>query len=211
MAPESLLNQDIEKLKKIKNESKPKQEEEKVEGNSIDAIFGFVDSTEAGGFVKEVPRPEDVPQFGRFTKYVEQKGTNYFSVDHKTSYIFEMKDLGWANIDRLFSDPRTQLVELLTEIKNASEFDKVYITMVISEMYLPGYQMKNGDFSFTHGDTEKPKLPVGEKAVIFATAYKNNKPHFDILTTQIKEKETITLNLAETTEDELRTKLKGNL
>lgn len=71
--------------------------------------------------------------------------------------------------------------------------------------------MKDGNFSFTHGDYEKPELPVGAKAIIFATAYKEDSPHFDLITTSVKEKETITLNLKKTTKEELKAILRNRL
>jgi hypothetical protein len=206
--PKSTLNEEVQELEKLKE--KPK----KVKSiNEIEAIFDFVDSDTTGKHQAQVDEAVaiGVPDFGQFTAELTEKGQNYFLVDYSTSYIFELKSLGWANIDRLYSDPRTQLVELDTKITNSKDFDRIYITMVISKMYLPGYQKKDGGFSFTHGDNEKPQLPVGEKAMIFATAYKGNVPHFDLITTSIKKKETLTLNLKETTKEELKTTLKNKL
>lgn len=213
IAPKPTLNEAVQELEKL-NE-KPKKVAKNVKhASEIDAIFQFVDSDTTGmhqAQMDEAAGVKGVPEFGQFATELARKGQNFFSVDYSTSYIFELKNLGWANIDRLYSDPRTQLVELDTKINNSEDFDRIYITMVISEMYLPGYQMKNGNFSFTHGDDEKPELPVGEKAIIFATAYKNNIPHFDLITTSIKKKETLTLNLKETTEKDLKTTLKNKL
>lgn len=154
---------------------------------------------------------KDIPIFNSFGSELSVIGTNYFSVDKHTAYIFELKKLGWANIDRLYNDPRTQSVTLDTEISNSKDFDKIYITLVVCNMYLPGYQKKDGSFAFTHGDYEKAKLPIGAKALIFATAYKNNIPYFDIIETTIKSKERIDLKLQKTTEDALKEKLKSRL
>lgn len=139
-----------------------------------------------------------------FIREVEQEnGTNYFSEDWNTKYVFTMKKLGWANIDKLYEDPRTKDVEFITSIENKAEFKTIYITMVTEKMFLPGYQMKNGTFSFTHGDDESPRLPVGAPATIIATAYKNDVPFFSIKKIVISDKQTINLKLVETTKNKL--------
>lgn len=139
-----------------------------------------------------------------FIQEVQQpKGVNSFSQDWNTNYVFTMKKLGWANIDRLYEDPRTKDVEFITQIENRADFKVIYITMVTERMFLPGYQMKNESFSFTHGDDEKPRLPVGASATIIATAYKNDVPFFAIKKIIISDKQTINLKLVETTKNKL--------
>jgi hypothetical protein len=140
-----------------------------------------------------------------------EKGNNYFIQDYNTSYIFTVKKLGWANIDRLFTDPRTKEIEFITKIENHSDFKTIYVTMVAEKMFLPGYQMKNETFSFTHFDSEKPRLPVGASATIMATAYKNEKPYFSIKKITISEKQTVSLKLTETTLDGLKKELEKQL
>ena len=63
----------------------------------------------------------DPSQEAFFIQEIQQpKGTNIFVTDFNMNYIFTMKKLGWANIDRLYSDPRTADVEFITEIENKS-------------------------------------------------------------------------------------------
>lgn len=139
-----------------------------------------------------------------FIQEVQQpKGVNSFSQDWNTNYVFTMKKLGWANIDRLYEDPRTKDVDFITQVENKADFKVIYITMVTERMFLPGYQMKNESFSFTHGDDEKPRLPVGASATIIATAYKNDVPFFAIKKIIISDKQTIILKLVETTKNKL--------
>jgi hypothetical protein len=138
---------------------------------------------------------------------------NSFSEDNSTNYIFSIKKLGWANIDRLYDDPRAKEVELITSIDNHSDFSQVYITMIFEKqkIYLPGYQMKDGTYSFTHGDYEKPVLPVGEQATILATAYKNDRPYFSIQKITISPKQSVSFMLKETTIEKLKEELKNNI
>lgn len=157
--------------------------------------------------------PIEINQEQIFIQEVQpiEKGNNYFIQDYNTSYIFTVKKLGWANIDRLFSDPRTKEIEFITKIENHSDFKTIYVTMVTEKMFLPGYQMKNETFSFTHFDSEKPKLPVGASATIMATAYKNDKPYFSIKKITISDKQTVSLKLTETTLDGLKKELEKQL
>lgn len=120
---------------------------------------------------------------GVFTQdVIINKGQNGFVEDFNTSYIFSVKKLGWANIDRLFSDPKSEEVDILVSIDNNNEFGYVFTSLILPDhnMYIPGYQKKDENYNFTHNDTEKMILPIGAKATILATAYKDDKPYFCI-------------------------------
>ena len=112
------------------------------------------------------------------------QGQNQFLEDKNTNYIFSVKKLGWANIDRLFTDPRTKEIELMVTVDNYGKYKNIYTSMIFTSqrMYLPGYQKKENTFSFTHGDYEKTYLPVGETTTVLVTAYKNDKPFYAIKT-----------------------------
>jgi len=140
-----------------------------------------------------------------------KKGTNNYNEDKNTHYIFELKKLGWANIDRLLDDLRTKEVELITSIENEGDFKFVYVTLITQRMYLPGYQKKDHTFSFSHNDAEPQKLPVGETATVIATAYKNGKAYFAIQKLTIADKQTVTIKLIETTLEKLRSDLKEKI
>lgn len=149
-------------------------------------------------------------------KYLEELKNskwNSFTEDYKSNYIFSIKKLGWANIDRIMDDQRTKEIELITKIENHSDFNTVYVTMVLNyrKMYLPGYQKKDETYSFTHGDFETTKLPIGETAIIIATAYKNELPFLAILKFTITEKQIITLKLNETTIEKLKKSLEDEI
>lgn len=140
-----------------------------------------------------------------------EKGRNSFAEDTKTNYIFSIKKLGWANIDRLLEDPRTKEVELITSIENQSEFKFIYVTLITKKMYLPGYQKKGKTFCFSHNDEEKQQLPVGETATILATAYKNDKPYFAIQSITITDKQIVKFKLEETTAEKLKKDLQAKI
>lgn len=173
--------------------------------NDLDLLFDYVDSIAP---TLPIDQPRDIR--GNIAQK-PLRGVNSFDVDVNLKYVFEMKALGWANIDRFYQDPRTKEVELVTKITNEDQFDAIFITLVAGNMYLPGYQKKDGTFSFTHDDQEKTELPVGEKAIILATSYKNGTPYFAIVATTIKEKETIALTLNLTNEEALKRELQAKL
>jgi hypothetical protein len=140
------------------------------------------------------------------------KGTNLFKVDPAANYIFQVKQLGWANIDRLMYDKRSRPVDIITRIDN-KEVGDVCISMVVKShgMFLPGYEMKNGTYGFSHGDFEKMQLPVGVKAIVLATAYRDGKPHLAMQEITIAEKLNVDLHLEPIGADDLRKELEARL
>jgi len=141
------------------------------------------------------------------------QGQNQFREDSGTSYLFSIKKLGWANIDRLFTDPRTKEIELIVTVEKQDEYDNIYTSMIFKNqnMYLPGYKKKDNSFSFTHGDHEKTALPVGETTTILVTAYKNEEPFYSMKTIILKEKQTIDMVLSVTTKDKLKKELENKI
>jgi hypothetical protein len=139
--------------------------------------------------------------------FTSKKGANSYTEDRRINYIFEIKKLGWSNIDRFLADPRTKEVELITAIENEKDFKFIYVTMITQKMYVVGYQKKDDTFCFSHNDEEKQQLPVGATATILATAYKNGKPFFAIKEITIADKQTVSLKLEETTTEKLRAEL----
>lgn len=140
------------------------------------------------------------------------KGTNLFKVDPAANYIFQVKQLGWANIDRLMYDKRSKPVDIITRIDN-KEVGDVSISMVVKShgMFLPGYEMKNGTYGFSHGDFEPMQLPVGVKAIVLATAYRDGKPHLAMQEITITEKLNVDLHLEPIGADDLRKELEARL
>jgi hypothetical protein len=144
---------------------------------------------------------------------ITHKGQNGFVEDYNTSYIFSVKKLGWANIDRLFSDPKSKEVDFIVAVGNSEEFGYVYTSLLLPEhkVYLPGYQKKEGTYSFSHGDSEKMVLPTGAKATILATAYKGDKPYYCIKSFQVSDKVNLTMSLKEISLKELKQELEKKI
>jgi hypothetical protein len=141
------------------------------------------------------------------------KGTNYYRTDPGQAYIFRMKRLGWANIDCLMHCPNTRTVDLITEIQNAKEFDQVYVGIAFPEhrAFLPGYLKTNGTYGFSHNDHERTQLPVGDKAVIIATAYRNGTPWCALVSINIEEEQHVEMLLHETSAETIRKDLMATL
>ena len=144
---------------------------------------------------------------------VTQKGTNGFVEDYNTNYIFKMKKLGWANIDKLYKDPKSEEVTLLVNVENESEFDYIFTSMIFSKnkIYLSGYQKEDNSFGFSHGDTEKSVFPIGAEVTILATAYKNDQPFFNMKKFKLKKEQDISFALNEISIDDLKASLEENL
>lgn len=185
-----------------------------VNKGDLDAIFDYIESdTSESARIVEKRKDKVIKQRVKeseedvFLEEIEnEKGINQFLEDYKTNYIFSLKKLGWANIDRLYEDPRTKEVDFITVIENQKEFKTIYVTLIVSNksMYIPGYQRRDETFSFTHGDEETAQLPVGETATILATAYKEGKPYYAIQTIKISDKQRINIKLEATTEEKLK-------
>ena len=138
-------------------------------------------------------------------------GTNAYVTDQNVFYIFKLKKLGWANIDRLYSDPRTEDIELITNITNHTDFDYVYTTIVTQDMYLPRYQKKDGSYSFTKGDKESTKLPLGEQVTLIATSTKNDLTYFGFQTIEIRKKQTVDIELKVSSKGQIERALRREL
>jgi len=130
--------------------------------------------------------------------------------DSNVSYTLSMKNLGWANVDRLYSDSRTKEVELNTQIVDNQKYENVHITLIFKnqKIQIPGYQMKDKSYGFTHGDYENPKLPIGEEAIIVASSNSAKGLLYSIHKFTIQKKQDIELKLSAITEVELNKKLK---
>ena len=166
-----------------------------IKGYSVNVLHGILFANGVQTGESDIPNPK-----------TSQSSFNSFAEDQGTRYIFSMKKLGWANIDRLFSDPRTRPVQFVTNVKDHSAYDNIYISMVFKNqnMYLPGYQRTDNTFSFTHGDFEKPSLPIGETASIIMTAYKGDKLFYAIETFTITSNQHIELKPMEGSKENLK-------
>lgn len=135
--------------------------------------------------------------------------SNHFRIDpNLVSFNFTIKKLGWANIDRLYADPRSKPVNITTSIASDS-FRVVYITMAIPDlnMFIPGYKKADKTYGFSHNDAEQQVLPIGQKVFIIATAYQQNQYYFCIKEYKIQEKDKIILHLEASSTEAVKKKI----
>ncbi|MGL5892411.1 MAG: hypothetical protein ACRC3B_21145 [Bacteroidia bacterium] len=137
------------------------------------------------------------------------QGVNNFSVDQTQGYVFAMKKLGWANIDRLSNDSRTQQIDFVTRLANRKEYNTVNISLVFPEknIYLPGYRKADGTYGFSHGDNEPMRLPVGENAILILSAEKGEQVYFTSHQLILQNSQTVELTAEPCTRAEMKDKL----
>jgi hypothetical protein len=157
--------------------------------------------------------PQVNPKVEWMSGFSAQPGVNGFAQDTKLNYLMTSNRLGWANIDRLYHDPRSRRITFVTDVENKEEFENVYITMMFKSqsVYLPGYQKKDGTYSFTHGDYEEPVLPVGEKAAIMVSAYKDGQQYFAVKNVTIDNKMNVVLTPVAMGEKEIEQQVNNSL
>ncbi len=144
---------------------------------------------------------------------ISKKGRNGWVRDYNTNYIFSMKKLGWANIDKLYKDKKAQEVQFALSVPNHAEFDYIYTTMVFKkrDIYIPGYQKADNTFSFAVDDQSKTVLPVGEEVTVMATAYKGDQPFLSIQHLKIEETQNIVCTLDSLSVDDFRARMEAEL
>ncbi len=138
---------------------------------------------------------------------------NAFKEDTQLKYLMTTNRMGWANIDRLYHDPRSRQVYFVTTVENNKGYDRLYISMMFKSrrIYLPGYQKTDGTYSFTHGDYEEPVLPVGEQAIVMVSAYKNNEHYFSMQNVLIDDVMKVNLVPQLTKEEDIRAQISKSL
>lgn len=136
-------------------------------------------------------------------------GTNTFQEDPAVNYVFRVKRLGWANIDRLLNDKRTRPVDMITTVADTTDLQDVRISLVMKShnLYLPGYQRADGGYGFSHGDFERMQLPVGANALLVATGQRHGKPWYAMQPVVIAPTAHVELHLKPTTDAELKAAL----
>ncbi|MBL7981194.1 MAG: hypothetical protein JNL52_05230 [Flavobacteriales bacterium] len=140
-------------------------------------------------------------------------GTNTFQEDPAVNYVFRVKRLGWANIDRLLNDKRTRTVDLRTTIADTTGLQDVRISLVMKShnLYVPGYQRSDGGYGFSHGDFEPMQLPIGANALVVATAQRNGKPYYAMQPMVIAPTAHVQLHLEPSTDAEMKAALMAAL
>ncbi len=123
---------------------------------------------------------------------------------------FNVTSLGWINVDQFYDDTRSKEVQLFTNITSDSlEYSDVTLILPSRNIAINGIQLDKHKFTFTQNMKEYSKLPVGEEAIIVAISIKNEVPYLAIEKFVIKEKQSINLEVIETTWVGIDDKLSG--
>lgn len=144
---------------------------------------------------------------------ITKKGQNGFVEDFNTNYIFRLRKLGWSNIDKFFNDPEAEEVQMIANVNNQDKFGYVFTSLILPErnMFIPGYQKIDNTFGFSHNDSEQLILPIGTEGILMATAYKDEKPYFNLKKFTIGKELNLTFDLLETTKEKLKKSLEESI
>lgn len=145
---------------------------------------------------------------------VQQNAYNEITDAEKygTAYVFPLRQLGWVNCDRFYSDPKAQEAIVQAKVNNEDEEGKTFAYLVFTKLNicLAGY--KNGDGAFVFDNGSGPmKMPIGEKALVIAVCDNEDKQRFAMAETTIARKVSLDLKLVETTPEKMREMLDRNL
>lgn len=102
---------------------------------------------------------------------------------------------------------------MIAKVNNQEEFGYVFTSLILPErnMYIHGYQKMDNTFGFSHNDSEQLILPIGTEGILMATAYKDEKPYFNLKKFVIGKELNLTFDLSETTKEELKKSLEENI
>ncbi|MEO9531399.1 MAG: hypothetical protein ABJG68_13940 [Crocinitomicaceae bacterium] len=141
-------------------------------------------------------------------------GVNLGGVSQDLANTFRMKKLGWANIDCLTRGNNVKKIRYNVAQNTIDSLENFTISLVVPSRrtFIPGYEMKNGNYSFTHGDNEPMALmPVGEQAYIIAMGDKDGQTYFELKQVKIGERTIEELDLAKMNKDEALDQIKKTL
>lgn len=119
-------------------------------------------------------------------------GVNMGGANQDLVNTFRMKKLGWANIDCLTRGNNIKKIRYNVAQNEVDSLDNFSISLIVpsKNIFIPGYEKKDGNYSFTHGDNEDTALmPVGEHAFIIAMGDKEGQTYFQMKEVKIGERE----------------------
>jgi hypothetical protein len=116
-------------------------------------------------------------------------------------YQFKITESGWYNIDVLLEEKNADKVKLLAKINWDKEDDlTVYLFLPTKKVLLASYKRKKDIYLFGYSDEEEYlKLIQNDKAIIFATGSVGTKAYYGISSFEIKESQTINVEIKEST------------
>jgi hypothetical protein len=128
-------------------------------------------------------------------------------------YVFEIKDLGWINVDR-FPDQTTPRVPFFVQLAD-EKFKRVSVTILFKaeKIFLEAWPAQDGRYTFgSTGDDENASLlPAGRKATVVVTASQGETYYLGMQEVTIGQEETVTVVPARTTPKQMVQTLKARL
>lgn len=111
------------------------------------------------------------------------------------SVQFALKELGWINCDRFYNDPNAAEAEIILANSSTDTLNYIDFSLVIPRLNarLKSFTRADGSYSFTKEEGPYTKLPIGEEALVFGIAIKNDSLYY--ASQQIKIKDQLKLNL----------------
>ena len=145
-------------------------------------------------------------------KKMEEENKNIFAVNKSVNYVFSLKQLGWANCDRLFQNSNPKRVNVITLINNPDKINEISVSIVLEKekVCLGGIEKGKNKYEFIDNNG-LPFLPAGENAVIFVTGFKENSPYFAIKKIRTDKDQNLSFSLEKTNLEDLKILLKNNL
>lgn len=128
-------------------------------------------------------------------------GSNSGVIPSGMANTFKMKKLGWANVDCLARGENVKKIKYNVAQNVIDSLANFSISLIVpsKRIFIPGYEKKDGDYSFTHGDSEDmAPMPVGENAFIIAMGEKDGETYFEMKKVKIGQREVETLALRKT-------------
>ena len=125
-------------------------------------------------------------------------GENASYMDPEVVNVFYMKNLGWANIDRLAKFQNAEKMKLMVDQNGHESIDSLQLTLVVpsANAFIPGSKKEDGKYAFTSDDSQSEILmPKDEKAFIVAIGTKAGQKFFDLKEIKLGENEIEYLNL----------------
>ncbi|MFT4602565.1 MAG: hypothetical protein ACI857_002752 [Arenicella sp.] len=202
------------KRKAAKNQKLSEVDFTKEERDDITAWFENNQAPNGGNLLGagQVINPQRIGNAG--IRDLANGNMNSGAISRELQNTFRMKKLGWANVDCLYGGRNSQKIRLNASQNEVEDLEKFSISLIVpsKNIFIPGYEKKDGNYSFTHGDYEdKTPMPVGESAFIIAMGDKDGETYFQMKKIRIGDEEVTALNLEKTDKDEALSFIKSNL
>lgn len=125
-------------------------------------------------------------------------------------YVITGTDLGWINVDQLYTLPNAEEFDLKVTVNTPLDVDFLNVNMVIGDRnsFLTAYENEDGTYQFTNDTIEyKTKLPIGEIVTIVAISYLNGQPLLGIKKLTIGGSNAVSFSATERTQGKFKSML----